>query len=97
MDDTCEIKAINKTPFNEEKQNFQVTHLSINGLNCPNCAIRVRNALLNTYGVTDTIIDHIDGSGEVTHNPDIVERISLIEIVSKAGGGRHRYSAKILN
>lgn len=97
MDDKCEIKEINKTPLNEEKQNTQVTHLSLTGLNCPNCAIRVKNALLNTYGVTDAIIDYIDGSGEVTHNPDIVEGINLIEIVSKAGGGRHRYSATILN
>ena len=96
MDDPCDIKAIRKTPVHEEKQISQVTFLAISGLNCPNCAIRVRNALLNVYGITDAIIDHTDGLGEVTYNPNLLERERLSEIVSKAGGdGIHSYKAKI--
>jgi copper chaperone CopZ len=97
MDDPCEIKAIHKTLVDEEKRISQITYLAISGLNCPNCAIRVRNALLNVYGVTDAIIDHIDGLGEVTYNPNLLERERLFEIVSKAGGdGIHSYKAKII-
>jgi copper chaperone CopZ len=97
MDDPCNVKAIHKTITDEENRSTQFIYLAISGLNCPNCANRVRNALLNTYGVTDAIIDHLDGLGEVTYNPDLVERSSLAAIVSKAGGdGIHNYSAIIL-
>jgi copper chaperone CopZ len=97
MDDPCDIKAIHKTIVDEENKISQVTFLAISGLNCPNCAIRVRNALLNVYGVTDAIIDHIDGLGEVTYNPNLVERERITDIVSKAGGdGIHSYKAMIL-
>jgi copper chaperone CopZ len=97
MEDPCEIKAIHKTIAEEEKRTTQITFLAISGLNCPNCAIRVRNAFLNTYGVTDAIIDHAAGLGEIIYNPNLVERSSLPEIVSKAGGdGIHSYSARIL-
>jgi copper chaperone CopZ len=97
MDDPCDIKAIHKTTVHEEKRISQITYLAMSGLNCPNCAIRVRNALLNVYGVTDAIIDHIDGLGEVTYNPNLVERERITDIVSKAGGdGIHSYKAMIL-
>jgi copper chaperone CopZ len=97
MDDPCEIKAVHKTITEEENRTTQVTYLAISGLNCPNCAIRVKNALINTFGVIDAIIDHSAGLGQVTYNPDLVERSSLTDIVSKAGGdGIHSYSAKIL-
>lgn len=98
MDDPCDIKAIQKTISEEEKQTTQVTYLAIEGLNCPNCAIRVRNALLNVLGVTDANIDSTLGLGEVTFNPALLERASLIDIVSNAGGdGIHSYSAKFLS
>ena len=97
MDDPCDIKAFHKTVVDEENRTTQVTYLTISGLNCPNCAIRVSNALLNTFGVVGAIIDHNAGLGEVTYNPDLVDPASLTDIVSKAGGdGIHSYHAKIL-
>lgn len=98
MEDPCDVKAIQKTIAEEEKRTIQITYLAISGLNCPNCAIRVRNAFLNTYGVTDTVIDHTVGLGQITYNPDLIERSSLPDIVTKAGGdGIHSYSARILD
>jgi len=97
MNDPCEIKPIQKTITEEEKRLIQVTYIAISGLNCPNCTNRVRNALLNTYGVIDAIIDHCDGLGEIIYNPDLVNQTVFIDVVSKAGGGGiHSYSAQIL-
>lgn len=47
MNDPCEIKPIAE----EEKGKIRVSNVAITGLNYLNCVIRVRNALLNTYGV----------------------------------------------
>lgn len=97
MDDNCEIKPIQKTIAEEEKRTIQVSYISILGLNCPNCATRVRNALLNTYGVVDALIDHNDGLGEISYNPDLVNQSQILNAVSMAGGdGIHSYSAHIL-
>lgn len=97
MDDPCEIKPIEKTITEEEKRTVQVSYISISGLNCPNCAIRVRNALLNTYGVIDALIEHSDGLGEITYNPNLVDQNQIIKAVSMAGGdGVHSYSAYAL-
>lgn len=97
MENSCNIETIHKTITYEEKRKSQTANLAISGLNCPNCATRVRNALLNIYGVTDAVIDHIGGTGKVTFNPDLVMSSSLVEIVSMAGQGRHHsYSAHIM-
>lgn len=97
MNDPCDIKPFKKISLLEEYQKTQLTILSISGLNCPNCAIRVRNALLKTYGVTNALIDHESGLGEINYNPDIVQPKNLVTAIIQAGGdGTHQYSAKIL-
>lgn len=97
MDDSCNIKPVQKTSSAEENQKTLQAYLAISGLNCPNCATRVRNALISTFGVTNAIIDHADGLGEVTYNPDMIQPASFVEVISKAGdGGKHSYSAMVL-
>jgi hypothetical protein len=47
--------------------------------------------------VTDAIIDHGDGLGEVTYNPDLIRPANFVEIISRAGGdGVHSYSAMLI-
>ncbi|PKN88132.1 MAG: hypothetical protein CVU46_02200 [Chloroflexi bacterium HGW-Chloroflexi-8] len=97
MNDPCKIKLVQRIISEEENHKKQHAYLSISGLNCPNCATRVRNALINSIGVTDAIIDHADGLGEVTFNPDLIRPANFVEIVSKAGGdGVHSYSAMLI-
>lgn len=97
MDDHCEIKPIQKIISAEEMTRSQHAYLAISGLNCPNCATRVRNALISCLGVTDVVIDHFDGLGDVTYNPDQIQPASIVEVISKAGdGGKHSYSAMVL-
>ncbi len=97
MKDSCQITPVHKSITEEEKMNTQVTYLAISGLNCPNCALRVKNALMNEYGVIEALIDHADGMGEITFNPEIINRSDLVNIISKAGNdGTHSYSAIII-
>lgn len=97
MEDPCDIKPFKKTSVFEEYQKSQITILSISGLNCPNCALRVRNALLKTYGVTTALIDHESGLGEITYNPDIVQPQNLVSAIVLAGGdGVHQYAAQVM-
>jgi copper chaperone CopZ len=97
MEDPCDIKPFKKTSVFEEYQKSQITILSISGLNCPNCALRVRNALLKTYGVTTALIDHESGLGEITYNPDIVQPQKLVSAIVLAGGdGVHQYAAQVM-
>ncbi len=97
MNDPCEIKPIQKAIADEELSKIQVSYVAIAGLNCHNCATRVRNALLKTYGVIDAIIDHSDGLGEITYNPHLTNPDQIIDVISMAGGdGIHSYSAQII-
>ena len=97
MKDPCQITPVHKSITEEEKLTTLVTYLAISGLNCPNCALRVKNALMNEYGVIDALIDHADGLGEITFNPNLIEKSKLLKIISSAGGdGVHSYSAIIM-
>ena len=98
MEYPCDIKPFKKTSLFEEYQKTQLVILSISGLNCPNCAVRVKNALLKTYGVTTALIDHETGLGEIAFNPDIVQPDNLVSAIVQAGnGGMHQYSAQVLD
>jgi len=97
MDDPCNVKPFKKISVLEEFQKSKTIILSISGLNCPNCALRVKNALLRTYGVTVALIDHESGLGEITYNPDIVHPQTLVGAISLAASdGIHQYDAKVL-
>lgn len=97
MEDHCHVTPIQKISSAEENAKTLQAYLAISGLNCPNCATRVRNALISCLGVTDAVIDHFDGLGEITYNPDQIQPASFVEVISKAGdGGKHNYSAMLL-
>lgn len=98
MEDSCrEIAPLEKQPKTEEQVRQDTVYLSISGMNCGNCANRVRNALLTTYGVTSVIVSHTDGLAEVRYNPSLVPAEALIGSVRAAGGdGVHNYDAAIM-
>ncbi len=67
-------------------------------MNCGNCANRVRNSLLATYGVAYVAIDQPQGMGEVHFNPTLTSTAVLIDAVASAGkDGFHNYAARILS
>lgn len=98
MDDPCvEIQPLDKQPAQAETARQSTAYLEIDGMGCANCANRVRNAILKTYGVTAVTIDQPDGLGEVNYNPALVSPDALVQAVQSAGSdGFHHYDSRIL-
>ncbi|PKN98425.1 MAG: hypothetical protein CVU42_11990 [Chloroflexi bacterium HGW-Chloroflexi-4] len=97
VNDSCNVEPIIQTPSEEEKNLVKFLYLVTSGLNCPNCAMRVRNALISTSGIIDVKIDYFDGMTEVTYIPSFIEPSTVPDLISKAGNGaHHQYSAQII-
>lgn len=69
--------------------------LALAGLGCPNCANRVRNALLRTDGVLEAEIDLDAALGRVWCRPgSSLDETELVKAVAGASRGtHHRYLA----
>ncbi|HKK28310.1 MAG TPA: heavy-metal-associated domain-containing protein [Gemmatimonadota bacterium] len=68
--------------------------LAVSGMGCPNCAARVRNALVLTEGVVEAEIDHVAGLAVVSYLSEDVDVETLRRsIASAAEGTHHRYGA----
>ncbi len=71
--------------------------LVIAGMGCPNCATRVRNALVSVDGVADAHVNLVPSVSRVLYDGERVTTEQLIAAVAAAGGGtHHEYSAKPL-
>ncbi len=87
---------MNRVPDPKELEDQKDTLLFIWGMGCPNCAMRVRNALVSQNGVIDAQVDHRSGRALVRHNPNMVQADLLPRLVESAGNdGRHRYTAAL--
>ncbi len=98
MDDPCvEIQQFDKQPTPAETTQQSTAYFEIDGMGCGNCANRVRNALLKTYGVTAVLIDQPAGLGEVQYNSALVSPAALVLAVQSSGNdGFHHYDARVL-
>lgn len=82
----------NVTP--EERDAAQMRYLALAGMGCPNCAHRVRNALLATRGVVDVDVDLPAALATVWFVRREVRIEDLVAAVALAGlGTHHRYLA----
>jgi copper chaperone CopZ len=98
MEESCHVSPVQKTVSSVERRIQSRAALAVSGMGCPNCAMRVRNSLLNLHGVVAAEVDHISGSALVMFNPELVESQTLLLAVEAAGNdGRHRYSALLMN
>lgn len=71
--------------------------LVIAGMGCPNCTMRVRNALLSVDGVADAHVKLVPSVGRVLYDGERVTTEQLIAAVAAAGEGtHHEYSARPL-
>jgi copper chaperone CopZ len=97
MDKECHVDPIHKSPSIEERREQAVTVLAVDGMGCPNCVQRVRNGLLQVYGVVSADVDLEAGRARVIHNPILVAPRDLVQAVAHAGAAaRHDYRAYIL-
>lgn len=75
----------------------RVAYLIIAGMGCSNCAARIQSALMSIQGVSEVIVDHREGFGQVTYNPQLVSDMLFVQTVKSAGNdGHHRYDAQLI-
>ncbi|NIM50949.1 MAG: hypothetical protein GTN78_24435 [Gemmatimonadales bacterium] len=71
--------------------------LAVWGMGCPNCATRVRNALVGLQGVAATYVSLAPPIASVRYDPASVTESDLIAAVAGAAAGTsHEYWARIL-
>jgi Cu2+-exporting ATPase len=61
-----------------------VKTISIEGMMCPHCEARVREALESTSGLTDVKVSHKDGCATVTAGDGVTDEM-IISVIEKAG------------
>lgn len=72
-----------------------ISYLEITGMGCVNCGKRIQHALQKINGVSEVIIDHQSGLGQVTYAPRMASEALLIQAVHDAGNdGYHHYAAR---
>jgi copper chaperone CopZ len=97
MEEGCHVDALHKAPSVEERRERATAILAVAGMGCPNCATRVRNSLLQVYGVVSADIALEAGRAEVVFNPLLAGPDDLRHAVAAAGGdGRHEYLAQVI-
>jgi copper chaperone CopZ len=98
MEKACHVGAIHKAPSVEERQEQATALLAMQGMGCPNCVNRVRNSLLQVYGVVSAEIDLESGRAKVIFNPRLTGTEDLRQAVAAAGqDARHKYRAYLIN
>jgi copper chaperone CopZ len=97
MNKECHVDAIHKSASIEERREQAVALLAVEGMGCPNCVLRVRNGLLQVYGVVSADVDLEAGQARVAYNPRLVEPNHLPRAVADAGAAaRHKYRAYVI-
>ena len=96
MSSCCSVKPIQPTVSAETFATVHTALLIVWGMGCPNCAMRVRNTLVQLDGVVAAYVDHEVGMAGVRFNPNRVTVQELIDAVGHAGNdGRHKYCARL--
>ena len=93
----CHVEAIQKHVRPEQIDAAARVFLVVWGMGCPNCALRVRNSLLQLDGVLDVQINLERGLAQVFFDPVALQAEQLPDAVAAAGNdGHHRYLAQVL-
>ena len=93
--DGCHVDPIRRAPVDRrELERADSVWLSVSDMGCPNCARRVRNALLGVPGVLDAEVHLAAAMATVAYDGDRATTAALIGAVERAGEGtRHEYRA----
>lgn len=97
QDHNCHVEPVEKSIDRAAIEKAQAVYLAVWGMGCANCAMRVRNSLLNTDGVLLAEIQLEQGVAAVAFDDERVTPEALIEAVAAAGNdGRHHYQAQLI-
>lgn len=96
--DDCHVEPIERDSIDESAlQAADRVYLAVTDMGCPNCAHRVRNALLAVPGVLDASVHLGAGQAAVACRDGSVGVDDLVGAVEDASQGtRHRYTADVL-
>jgi copper chaperone len=64
---------------------MQSIKLNISGMVCGGCSGTVQKALLTLQGVTRADVSHIEGTAEVTYDPDMVQPAQIKATIEASG------------
>lgn len=94
--ENCDVEPFKKPVDRKALSTAEAAFLTVAGMGCPNCATRVRNALLRLDGVLYADVFLARGMATVAYRPEQVTTSDLVLAVANAGGGgRHDYQAKV--
>jgi copper chaperone CopZ len=85
VDESCHVDDLHKAPSVEERREHSMAILAVQGMGCPNCANRVRNSLLQVYGVLSVDMALEVGKAQVAFNPLLAGPNDLTRAVVAAG------------
>ncbi len=93
----CPVTVFEKAICEDEVAEARMARLLVWGLVCPNCAIRVRNALLKLDGVVSADVDWERGLAFVDYIPHETNAHALVRAVGKAGcDADHDFHAAVI-
>lgn len=95
--DDCYVAPLNKTVDPSSIADGAEARLALAGLGCPNCAARVRNALLALDGVIAVDVSLESQRAVAIYDPTRTIPDQLVEAVHRSGAAsRHAYRAAIV-
>lgn len=97
--DGCHVEPVDHRPVDEEDLAQAASALlAVSDMGCPNCAHRVRNALLSVPGVFDADVELSSRMATVAYDGECTSVLALIHAVEHAGEGtRHAYRAVLVS
>jgi copper chaperone CopZ len=96
-DKNCHVVALDKPLDRDALSEAVAAYLSVGGMGCPNCAMRVRNGLLSLEGVFVAEVYLEQGIAAAAYDPGRVKPGDLVQAVALSGNdGRHHYWAQFI-
>lgn len=97
MDASCHVEPIEKAVTVQQLRDADRALLSVGGMGCSNCALRVRNGLTALEGVYRADVYLNIALAEIYYDSRKLSTNALIEAVHGAGGdGQHEYYAMLI-
>ena len=96
--ENCHVEPLEKPLDRKVLASAEVAFLKVTGMGCPNCATRVRNALLRLKGVLYVDVSLARGMAAAAFRSEQVTTGDLAAAVANAGNeAHHHYQARLLD
>jgi copper chaperone CopZ len=97
MDENCHVEPVEKAVTVQQIRAADRAILSVGGMGCPNCAMRIHNSLVAVDGVYRADVYLEFGAADVFYDGRLVSTDILTEAVRRAGNDdHHAYHAVLI-